>query len=302
MSAPRPTSRKRSAKSALRPRRRGPVLRSFAFETVALDGKGRLIERRRASARELVQRFGKGVALHMVQIPGGTFMMGAPDGEPGSLPAERPQHQVTVAPFYLGRSPVTLDQWRSVMGTRPEAMKLAESSFKKSGRQPVVRVSFDEVEDFCARLSRKTRRAYRLPSEAEWEYACRAGTSTAFAFGPTITRDIVFHDGETIRRADPDGTHATTRPVGSLRVANAFGLTDMHGHVWEWCEDWWHKEYQGAPADGSAWTSGGEARNRVLRGGSWYAAAELCRSASRNVGGEAGIRSRQIGFRVALTL
>jgi formylglycine-generating enzyme required for sulfatase activity len=157
------------------------------------------------------------------------------------------------------------------------------------------------VEHFCARLSRKTGRIFRLASEAEWEYACRAGTSTAFAFGPTITRDIVIHDGEAIRLADPEGKHATTRPAGSLRVANAFGLYDMHGHVWEWCEDWWHGTYHGAPTDGSAWKSDGEARNRVLRGGSWYAPAELCRSASRNIGGEAGIRSRQIGLRVALT-
>jgi formylglycine-generating enzyme required for sulfatase activity len=237
-----------------------------------------------------------------VQIPGGMFTMGAPDDEPGSKISELPQHQVTVAPFYLGKYPVTLDQWRAVMGARPYAMNIAESSFKKSGKQPAVRVSFDEVEEFCARLARKTGRVFRLPSEAEWEYACRAGTSTAFAFGPRITRDASIHDGEAIRLAVPDGTHASTRPVGSLRVANAFGLHDMHGQVWEWCKDWWHKDYQGAPTDGRAWISDGEARNRVLRGGSWYAAAESCRSASRTMGGEAGIRSRQIGFRLAMTL
>src|SRR6185295_9704238 len=107
---------------------------------------------------------------------------------------------------------------------------------------------------------------------------------------------------EAIRLAEPGGTHTTTRPVGSLRVANAFGLHDMHGQVWEWCEDWWHGSYQGAPADGSAWTGGGASHTRVLRGGSWYAAADLCRSASRQMGGEAGIRSRQIGLRVAMTL
>jgi len=278
------------------------VLRSFAFDTVTLDTEGRVIGRRRASAQQLVQRLGKDVALHMVQIPGGTFRMGAPDDEPGAKSSERPQHLVSVAPFYLGKVPVTLDQWCAVMGARPAAMKIAESSFKKSGRQPAVRVSFDEVEEFCARLSRRARRIFRLPTEAEWEYGCRAGTSSAFAFGPTITGDVVIHDGEAIRRANPDGLHVTTRPVGSLRVANAFGLYDMHGQVWEWCQDWWHGHYQNAPADASAWTGGGALHTRVLRGGSWYAAAELCRSASRMMGGETGIRSRQIGFRVAMTV
>ena len=267
-----------------------------------LDGDGHVINRGRASAQQIVQRLGNGVPLHMVQIPGGTFVMGAPDDEPGAKSSERPRHQVTVAPFYLGKYPGTLDQWRAVMGARPAAMTVAESAFKKSGRQPAVRVSFDEVEEFCARLSRKARRVFRLPTEAEWEYACRAGTSSAFAFGETITRDVVIHDGEAIRRGHANGPHATTRPVGSLRAANAFGLFDMHGQVWEWCQDWWHGHYENAPADASAWTGGGALHTRVLRGGSWYAAADLCRSASRTMGGEAGIRSRQIGFRVAMTV
>ncbi len=146
-------------------------------------------------------------------------------------------------------------------------MRIAESSLKKSGRQPAVRVSFDEVQEFCARLSRKSRHAYRLASEAEWEYACRAGANTAFAFGPTITREVAIYEGEAIRRADPDGKHASTRPVGSLRAANAFGLYDMHGQVWEWCEDWWHGSYQGAPVDGSAWTRGGAAQRASCAAG-----------------------------------
>ena len=302
VSAPRPKSRKRLAEPRPRSGGRRPLLRSFTFETVTLDSEARVIERRRASAQQLIEPLGKDVTLHMVQIPGGAFVMGAPDGEPGAKSAEQPQHQVTAAPFYLGKVPVTLDQWRAIMGARPEAMKIAESSFKKSGRQPAVRVSFDETEEFCARLSRRTRRNYRLPTEAEWEYACRAGTNTAFAFGPTITRDVVIHDGAAIRRGNATGTHATTRPVGSLRVANAFGLCDMHGQVWEWCQDSWHGDYEYAPADGSAWRSGGALHTRVLRGGSWSAAADLCRSASRMMGGEIGVRSRQIGVRVAMAV
>src|SRR5437588_3455642 len=276
------------------------TLHRFSFAIVTLDTDGREAKRHRGRAQQFTERLGNHAILEMVQIPGRTFVMGAPESEPDSGTSERPQHRVTVAGFFLGKHAVTIDQWRSVMGARPEAMNIAEATFKRSGRQPVVRVSFDEAEDFCAHLSRQTGREYRLPSEAEWEYACRAGTSTAFVFGPAISRQVVNYDGEALRRARPDGTHSTTRPDGALRVANGFGLFDMHGNVWEWCEDYWHNTYQGAPEDGSAWKEG-ESRNRVLRGGSWYATAEFCRAAARRPGGEAGIRSRQIGFRVAMT-
>jgi formylglycine-generating enzyme required for sulfatase activity len=284
-------SRKRNARA-----RRGVSPRPFAFNAVTPDAPDP--ERRRA--QQFAERLGRSAILHMVQIPGGTFLMGAPEDEPCSKSSERPQHRVTIPPFCLGKHAVTIGQWRAVMRAPPYAMKIADDSFKRSGRQPVVRVSFDEAEEFCARLSRKTGRTYRLPTEAEWEYASRAGTSTAFAFGATISRELVVHDGEAIRRADPDRAHPTTRPVGSLGIANGFGLYDMHGNVWEWCQDYWHNTYQGVPVDGSAWKSG-ESRNRVLRGGSWYATAEFCRAAARNRGGQAGIRSRQIGFRVALS-
>jgi hypothetical protein len=132
-------------------------------------------------------------------------------------------------------------------------------------------------------------RAYRLPSEAEWEYACRAGTSTPFWFGTTITRAVANFDGD------------VTTPVGSLGAANGFGLFDMHGNVFEWCRDRWHGDYQGAPRDGSAWTSGADQRTRVLRGGSWSHGAKFCRSAARMLSGEPKARSRKIGFRVALS-
>jgi len=274
--------------------------RQFSFVVVTLDVLGREAERRRARARQFIERLGKDAILHMVEIPSGTFVMGAPENEPDSRVSERPQHRVTVPRFYLGKHAVTIEQWRAVMRALPDGMTIADRTFRASARQPVVRVAFDEAEAFCARLSDKSGRAYRLPTEAEWEYACRANTSAAFAFGPTISRKLVNHDGETIRRDRPEGKHSTTRPVGRLGVANGFGLCDMHGNVWEWCEDYWHNNYQDAPADGSAWKSG-ESRNRVLRGGSWYATAEFCRAAVRRPGGEAGTRSRQIGFRVAMT-
>ena len=299
MGAPREAIRARMTKRRSAPGGR-IALRDVSFVVVTLDAAGYQAGRWRGRARQFTERLGQRATLQMVQIPAGTFEMGAPENEPGGNASERPQHHVAVPRFYLGKHAVTIEQWRAVMRALPEGMKIAERTFKMSGRQPVVRVSFDEAEAFCARLSRRSGRGYRLPTEAEWEYACRAGTSAAFAFGPTISRKVVNYDGETIRRDRPDGKHATTRPVGSLGVANGFGLFDMHGNVWEWCEDYWFNNYRDAPADGSAGKSG-ESRNRVLRGGSWYSTAEFCRAAVRRPGGEAGTRSRQIGFRVAMT-
>ena len=214
--------------------------------------------------------------------------MGAPESEAGSRSNERPQHHVTVAPFCLGKHPVTIAQWCAVMGDIPSGMIGIGAAFDASPQQPVVRVSCDDAEAFCHTLSQRTGRAYRLPSEAEWEYACRAGTSTPFCFGETITRDVANFDG------------TATTPVGSLGPANGFGVCDMHGNVFEWCQDRWHGDYQGAPADGSAWTSGADQRTRVLRGGSWAHGADSCRSAARMLSGEPKARSRKIGFRVAV--
>jgi eukaryotic-like serine/threonine-protein kinase len=277
------------------------ALRPFGFSVVTLDADGRETERRRGRAQQFAERLRNRAILEMVGIPGGTFLMGAPESEPDGRGSERPQHRVTVPPFYLGKHAVTIDQWRAVMGTLPPSMRMLDRTYRVSGRQPVVRVSCDEAEAFCARLSRRSRRDYRLPTEAEWEYACRAGTTTAFAFGASISREFVNHDGETIRLAAPEGKHSTTRPVGSRGVANDFGLFDMHGNIWEWCQDWWHNNYEGAPIDGSAWRANADGRTRVLRGGSWYSAANSCRAAARSFGGEFGIRSRQIGFRVAMS-
>jgi formylglycine-generating enzyme required for sulfatase activity len=269
-------------------RRRDAALRAFAFEVVTLDGQGREAERRRGRARQFTERLGNGVTLHMVRIPGGTFTMGAPESEAGSRRSERPQRRVAVPPFCLGKHPVTIAQWCAVMGAAPHRMIGMGKAFKASRRQPVVGVSCDDAEAFCRQLSQQTGRAYRLPSEAEWEYACRAGTSTPFWFGETITRDLANFDGK------------STTPVGSLGVANGFGLFDMHGNVWEWCWDRWHADYQGAPLDGSAWTISEDQRTRVLRGGSWAHGVDFCRSAARMPVGEPKARSRKIGFRVAL--
>jgi formylglycine-generating enzyme required for sulfatase activity len=243
----------------------------------------------RARAQPLTERLGYGAMLHMARIPAGTFLMGAPETEAGSHGNERPQRHVTVPSFCLGRYTVTIAQWRAVMGALPGGMKAVGAAFAASPEQPVVRVSCDEAEAFCQALSRRSGRAYRLPSEAEWEYACRAGTSTPFAFGATITRAVANFDG------------TATTPVGSFGAANGFGLFDMHGNVWEWCLDRWHGDYQGAPVDGGAWMDDADQRTRVLRGGSWAHGARFCRSAARMLSGEPRAKSRKIGFRVAMT-
>jgi formylglycine-generating enzyme required for sulfatase activity len=171
-------------------------------------------------------------------------------------------------------------------------MQRLDPKFAASERQPVVRVSWNDADTFCARLSAGTGRPYRLPTEAEWEYACRAGTTTPFWFGAVLTPELA--NFETARRC-------VTLPVGSLGAANPFGLLDMHGNVWEWCQDRWNSNYEGAPADGSAWNVGADSRTRVLRGGSWASPAAFCRAAARSFAGEPTVRSRQIGFRVAMS-
>ncbi|OCQ93366.1 hypothetical protein BCD67_03620 [Oscillatoriales cyanobacterium USR001] len=215
--------------------------------------------------------------------------MGSPSGEGNDN--ERPQHQVTIAqPFYLGKYPVTQEQYQAIMGNNP-------SSFK-GAKRPVENVSWNDAVNFCQKLSEKIGKTYRLPSEAQWEYACRASTTTPFYFGATITPDLVNYDGNHPYGAAAKGLYRKeTTPVGSFKP-NAFGLYDMHGNVWEWCADPWHGNYQGAPQDGSVWDENNndnryqyydvlvniknDNRSRLLRGGSWYTSADNCRAASRN--------------------
>ncbi len=242
----------------------------------------------------------------MVEIPGGQFLMGSPKSEAESYDDERPQHEVEVPPFYIGKFAVTQAQWRVVAGWEKVERDLDPDPGRfKGDDRPVERVSWEDAKEFCARLTKKTGRAYRLPSEAEWEYACRAGTTTPFAFGETITPEVVNYDGNhPYAKAKKGKYRQETIPVGSLGVANVFGLFDMHGNVWEWCEDVWHADYNGAPTDGSAWLSGGGSSRRVLRGGSWVARSINCRSALRSDYGPVA-RDDLSGFRVvvgALTL
>jgi len=246
--------------------------------------------------------------LDMMLIPSGTFLMGQTDAEKAELihlrgeynyqeyyANELPQHAVTVPSFFMGKYPITQAQWRVVAAypTVEQELKPDPSSFKGDNR-PVEQVSWDDAIEFCRRLSQHTGRTYRLPSEAEWEYACRAGTTTPFQFGETLSDELAnsyaqdeevdgtLYKGKGIYgRGVPGQYREETTQVGQF-PANPFGFYDMHGNVWEWCEDDWHGNYEGAPSDGSAWVEANRTETyRLVRGGSWVNIPAFCRSAVR---------------------
>ena len=263
---------------------------AFAFETVTVDARGEVRERTVRRGQQLTETLRGDVVLEMVAIPGGSFLMGSPKGQ--GYEDERPPHGVVVAPFLLAKYAFTQAQWQAVTGKVP-------SCRGKGAQRPVDRISWLDATSFCARLARQTGRDYRLPSEAEWEYACRAGTATPFSCGETITTDLANYVGNFTYRDEAKGSyrHETT-DVGSF-PPNAFGLCDMHGNVWEWCADGWHADYAGAPSDGSVWERP-TSTLKVLRGGCWHDPPDLCRSAAR-------LKFPQhegedfVGFRVALS-
>ncbi|MBI4750942.1 MAG: formylglycine-generating enzyme family protein [Acidobacteria bacterium] len=220
--------------------------------------------------------FTNSIGMEFVLIPAGSFLMGSPETEAERYLDERPQHKVTFSkPFYLGKFQVTQAQWQAVMGTNP--------SYFKGDNLPVEQVSWNDCQEFLKRLNAKQDGySYRLPTEAEWEYACRAGTRTPFSFGETITTDQVNYNGNYPYGDAPKGEYrGNPTSVGSF-PPNAWGLHDMHGNTWEWCQDVWHDTYDDAPTDGSAWEGEFDNEYRMMRGGSWGSSARLCRSAFRD--------------------
>lgn len=239
----------------------------------------------------MMENLGNGETLELMLMPNGTFTMGSPSTEMERSDNESPQHSVTIPAFYLGKYPVTQGQWEAIMGSNP-------SSFKGANR-PVEEVSWNDAVEFCQKLSQESGKDYRLPSEAEWEYACRAGTTTPFYFGETITPELANYNGTITYGSGPEGEfREQTTDVGNF-PPNAFGLYDMHGNVWEWCQDNWHDNYEGAPTDGRAWTNEND-DFRIIRGGSWYDYPRRCRSAPRYRYAP-GNGSRVIGIRLALS-
>ncbi|MEL4898255.1 formylglycine-generating enzyme family protein [Crocosphaera sp. Alani8] len=260
------------------------------------------------------------VPLEMVLIPDGTFTMGAPEDEEGSLQNETPQHEVTISSFLMGRYPVTQGQWKAIATKTDLKFKIDlqedPSQFKQSYKgierwqRPVECVSWYEAIEFCQRLSKLTGKDYKLPSEAQWEYACRAGTPAPFHFGETITRELANYRGtdneeyqlsKSYSKVLKEDYREQTTPVGYFDVTNAFGLFDMHGNVREWCADDWHDSYKGAPNYGSPWLNGNENRS-PLRGGSWINYQSNCRSAYRDLDNRRADRNHCIGFRVVCVL
>jgi len=215
---------------------------------------------------------------NMVVIEGGQFDMGSTEAED-----EQPVHRVTLQDFEMSAMPVTQAQYEAVMGNNPSRFKGEDL--------PVESVSWHDARKFCEMLSKKTGRDYRLPSEAQWEYACRAGSTKRYCFGDDESQlaDYAWY---------AKNSESTTYPVGKKKPNN-WGLYDMHGNVWEWCLDHWHESYRNAPNDGSAWQTADEGSGRVIRGGSWSGSAESCRCSYRGWFSP-GDRSGYLGFRVVL--
>jgi len=234
------------------------------------------------------------IILEMIYIPKGQFIMGTPESEQGRSKDETPQHEVSIEPLFISKYPVTQSQYLAVMNENP--------SFFKGDNKPVENISWFDAQNFCEKLSSLIDKKFRLLTESEWEYACRAGTSTPFSFGKSITPELANYKASYGYGEGGAGKwKQETTDVGSF-YANDFGLYDLHGNVWEWCQDHWHENYLDSPTDGSAWlnTSDEEEEElpRVIRGGSWDDTAYYCRSGVR-LWTLPQVKGKLIGFRVA---
>jgi formylglycine-generating enzyme required for sulfatase activity len=278
-----------------------PLLSDFEFEVATVAANGCVTGRKKGKARSFKEEI-DGESIELVEIPGGEFNMGSPHSEVDRKNDEGPQRRVKVPRFFISRYEITQAQWRAIasMEIKVSLDLNQHPSYFKGDKKPVESVSWHDALEFCLRLSRVTGRQYRLPSEAQWEYACRGGSATPFCWGENICDEAVNYDARfPYGGAQKGDCRSTTINVGSLGVANNFGLCDMLGNVWEWCQDVYHHSYEGAPVDGSAWL-GRDSLPRVVRGGSWRAPAVHCGSAARN-SNPPNTLDNDIGFRVVCT-
>ena len=277
-------------------------LQRFPTSTCLLRQEGGRwsMERRSLQVEGYREDLGEGVALTMVKIPAGSFLMGSPKDEPEREDDEGPQHDVTLGAFFMAQTPITQAQWRAVAGWQKVERDLEPDPSKfKGANRPVEQVSWFDALEYCRRLSQRTGQRYGLPSEAQWEYACRAGSTTPFHCGATLTTELANYNGNYVCGNGPKGTYREQTTEVASFPANGWGLHDMHGNVYEWCEDHWHDSYNFAPGDDQPWLIPAAAADepRLLRGGSWLFNPRSCRSASRDLGqpDDAGY---DVGFRV----
>lgn len=276
----------------------GLPLWNIKFQTVTVDELGNVMRRDFHQSQLVKEDLSNGIFLEMVRILGGTFDMGSSREEKGHETDEAASQgtlkRVRVSPYFIGKFPVTQAQYKAVMGQNP--------SLQEGDNLPVLNVNWHDAMKFCERLSQETGRTYRLPSEAEWEYACRAKTATPFCFGRTLSSSLANYDWTKAYRSESKKPRSLGKvtEVGTF-PPNAFGLYDVHGNVWEWCADSYHSNYDGAPENGEVWISDSN-DVKVLRGGSLYDAPWSCRSADRLWGGARENHDQALSFRVVADL
>ncbi|MEM6614873.1 MAG: formylglycine-generating enzyme family protein, partial [Cyanobacteria bacterium P01_C01_bin.72] len=302
----RNTGKQASGKSL--PRHRGKLdLKILEFQYSKIDNDPCVIMGKTVSlttnryggkAKYITLQLGHEITIDLIGIPGGKFLMGSLESESEREIEESPQHAVSVRPFLMGKYPITQAQWLAVMDDNPS--RFIDSDSRRS-KKPVERVSWHDCDLFCQKLSELVGRDIRLPSEAEWEYACRGKTKTPFHCGSTISTELANYNGEEIYRSGIEGENRQQTTDVDTFTANPFGLYDLHGNVAEWCADTWHNNYQNAPADGSPWVSNNPKDQRVLRGGSWLHLPGSCRSAQRLKSAPQS-KSDAFGFRIAASI
>jgi formylglycine-generating enzyme required for sulfatase activity len=283
-----------------------PQLTNFSFSSLTSQSSPLPVP---LSLQILTEILPGNIKLEMIKIPVGSFLMGSDDYD-----NEKPKHQVKLQEFCLGKYPVTQEQYQAIMGNNP-------SKFKDNPKNPVENVSWDNAQEFCQKLNEKIGKDFRLPTEAEWEYACRAGTQTRYYFGndQTVLKEYAWYGDnsgdsflDTLQMWFDElnwenydkklmDNNCKTHPVGDKK-SNNWGLYDMSGNVWEWCEDPWHNSYADKPENiknngNTIWPSNNISL-RVLRGGSWNTFPRYCRSASRTHDKNC---NKSYGFRLAVS-